>query len=295
MSNIKKVLAQLTESTQQRIMLGIFITLIILIPSVSLLISQRNFQAAVNDTNARNFNSPVTTGHDGPATTSATLIRETTEQKTAAPSTSATATTAAVSFGPTLNLKITIDGRPASRYATKLFVGLAAGDPTTTPTYLLSFTVDVPDSGIFNDISLAGLTAGTKYTAYLKGSVQLATASAFIMAPGATSLNSGAAMHLLTGDLNQDNIINAADYSIVKAALNTKAGKANWNAEADFNLDGVVNTIDLAILQKNYAKTGMSGTWYSPPPATASATQSASVSSGIGGPKPSGYWFWVPN
>jgi hypothetical protein len=55
---------------------------------------------------------------------------------------------------------------------------------------------------------------------------------------------------LLTGDINQDNIINSIDYS----QLNT-----NWftsNAATDLNKDGLVNSIDYSYMNKNWLVTG---------------------------------------
>jgi hypothetical protein len=55
---------------------------------------------------------------------------------------------------------------------------------------------------------------------------------------------------LLTGDINQDSIINSVDYSI----LNT-----NWftsNASADLNQDGLVNSIDYSFMNNHWLATG---------------------------------------
>lgn len=200
------------------------------------------------------------------------------------------ASTDNLAFGPTLSFKVTLEGRPVGKNAAKLFVGIASGTPAKTPTYLLSFTVDLPDSGEFSGLSLAGLNPGSVYTAYLKGPVQLATSSAFTMAPNVSSLNNSLPLTLLTGDLNQDNIINSADYTIAKNAYGSTSASSNWNPAADFNLDGVVNNVDLGYILKNFSQTGTSGTWYSPPPATGSGVP-------VGGPESTSsgnYWLWVP-
>lgn len=212
---------------------------------------------------------------------------------------------AKVSFGPTLDFSILIEGRPKDNYTTKLFVGIAEGKPTAIPKYLLQFNVDVPKTGVFTGMSLQGLDEGKTYSAYLKGPAQIATASAFTLNASANKLNSGTALQLLTGDLNEDNTINTADYSIAKAALGANPSFANWNANIDFNLDGVINAFDLAFITKNFGKSGLSGAWYSPTPSAGSpgiATPSAGTSTEpimdvkiemppIG---KSGYWIWVP-
>jgi len=218
----------------------------------------------------------------------------------------------ATTFGPTLNLKIDIEGRPVGQMATKLFVGIADNTASTLK-YLLSFTVDIPANGVFNGISLAGLEAGSSYKAILKGPAQLATSSAFVMSPGTTELNSSIPVYLFSGDLNEDNLVNSADYSIIKSAFGSKSGEAGWNENTDLNKDGVINAIDLSIVYKNFGKTGASGIWVSTPPATSSGTISPiggpdSTSSGgpaspPGGSTPpppgaptqtDGYWFWMP-
>lgn len=210
-------------------------------------------------------------------------------------------TTIATSFGPTLNLKIQIDGRPAGNQAVKLFVGIISGTNLQSPQYLLSFTVDVPAGGEFKNLSLAGLTVGNTYTAVLKGDAQIATSSAFTMSPSVTNLNSGQPVPMLSGDLNQDNVINQADLTIAQNAL------GQTSSAADLNKDGIVNSLDLAIINKNIGQTGATGTWYSTPPsqiATPSArldesAKRASLSGEstppTGGPDhSSGYWVWVP-
>lgn len=189
--------------------------------------------------------------------------------------------TIATSFGPTLSLKASLDGRPLNNQTTKLFVGIMEGSLTANPKFLLSFSVNLASDGSYANLSLAGLTVGNKYTALLKGSAQIATSSAFIMSPTVTNLNNGQALNMLTGDMNEDNTINSSDYAIVQKALGSK------NEAADFNKDGIVNTFDLAILTKNLGRTGASGAWTSPLPKV--ATKSASLTPAVGG-----YWIWIP-
>lgn len=195
---------------------------------------------------------------------------------------------ASVSFGPTMNLKVILEGRPQQKYATQLFVGVAEGKPLGTPNYLLQFTVDLPSTGVFQGLSLAGLNPGLTYTAYLKDPSHIATSSAFAMVPTVTNLNEGAPLTLLAGDLNEDNIINSADFAIAKGALGASSSSKNWNATADFNLDGIINSLDLSYIIKNFTKTGESGVWISPAP-KGSATSSAMPSG-----SPAGYWLWMP-
>lgn len=213
-----------------------------------------------------------------------------------------------VSLGPTLNMKISIEGRAKANYQTKAFVGIAQGKPTTKPKYLLSFTVDFPKSGIFNGLSLAGLESGTAYTAYIKGAAQIDSAATFTLKPTVNILSSSSTIALISGDLNEDNIIDASDYTIAKNLYGATPSSSNWNERADLNLDGTVNNIDLLFINKNIGKTGASGVWYSriTTPSSGGAeleepTQSSvpSLSSGYESSSEasihsSGYWLWIP-
>lgn len=201
--------------------------------------------------------------------------------------------TIATSFGPTLSLKVALEGRPKDNQATKLFVGIVEGDLSANPKFLLSFNVNTAKDGTYSNLSLAGLNSGTKYTALLKGSAQIATASAFIMSLTVSNLNDGQEVNLLTGDLNEDNVINLSDYNIVLKVLGTK------NEMADFNKDGIINLFDIAIISKNLGQVGASGAWTSPIPKVASPSGSLATTPGVsfGSPGVSsqgGYWIWVP-
>lgn len=164
-------------------------------------------------------------------------------------------------FGPTLSFKIKLEGRTEGKQDTKLFVGIMEGSISPNPSFLLSFSIDMPPTGEFSGLSLAGLQTGRSYTALFKAPSQIATSSAFIAPPIKANLNSGNPILLYSGDLNEDNIVNAQDLSIAQAAFGSKKGDKKWNESVDFNLDGVVNTLDLAIVRKNLNKEGASGVW----------------------------------
>lgn len=194
-----------------------------------------------------------------------------------------------LAFGPILSLKISLEGRPAGSQAAKVFIGISTGTAQTKPSYTLSFTVDVPASGAFSGLSLAGLNPGSTYTAFIKGSAQIDAASTFVMSPTESVLNTGQPLTLISGDLNEDNTINSADYTIGKNLYGTTSKSSNWNSRADLNSDGTINSWDLSIITKNMGKTGASGVWYSPIPVATSSAVSTSSGSPAGG-----YWLWVP-
>jgi len=55
---------------------------------------------------------------------------------------------------------------------------------------------------------------------------------------------------LLAGDLNDDNVINTSDWTVIAA---------NWftsSVVADINGDGLVNTIDWSIMDENWLQAG---------------------------------------
>lgn len=93
-----------------------------------------------------------------------------------------------------------------------------------------------------------------------------------------------------SGDLNEDNVINSADYTIALQANASTPGSTNWNELADLNKDGIVNIFDLAIITKNIGQVGASGAWTSPIP------KIATPSGGLIPEEDStfGYWLWIP-
>ena len=268
------------SSWKIKIALAIYILLVLSIPVGAYLASQ---EQSVK-TEAKQEKKPVTKLPE-PTPVPTISPKKTSPDETA----SEKPTTQASTFGPTLNLKLTLEGRPVAKMASKIFVGIAEAAAQTNLKYLLSFNIDLPDSGEFSGLSLAGLTAGSSYQAVLKGPAQIATSSAFIMSPTVSNLNSGQAIFLLTGDLNEDNVINSADYSIAKAVFGAKTLSANWNENVDFNIDGIINSADIAIIIKNMTKTGDSGLWISKV-----ATGSASLLDQNPTGSSSGYWLWVP-
>jgi len=211
----------------------------------------------------------------------------------------ASAPPAGTTIGPILSFKINLEGRAVDKQTAKAFIGIASGTKTSKPAFLLTFSVDIPDSGSFTGLSLAGLETGSVYTVYIKGPVQIDTASTFTMNPTGVTLNNGSTIELLSGDLNEDNTINSTDYTIVKNIYGKTESSAEWNERADLNRDGIINNLDLSYITKNIGKTGDSGVWYSPVPVATSSAKINSKEISVGGyeiianPK-GGYWLWVP-
>lgn len=278
--------------------LGIYIFLLISIPVGTYLASQ--YQTVQSRAQEVKPAKPVAKVTPKPTVSPAKQLlgssQVTSPDQTSSPTpTPASSTEVATSFGPTLSLKAVLEGRPAGNQTTKLFVGIVEGTLTANPKFLLSFSVNLPASGEYSNLSLAGLNPGSRYTALLKGAAQIATASAFTMSPAVTSVNEGQPLALLSGDLNDDNAINSADYSIAQKALGATAKSSTWNESADLNKDGVINAFDLGIIAKNMGLIGASGAWTSPIPKT--STPSASLNTpAVGSPDEgtNGYWLWIP-
>lgn len=280
---------------KQRLMLGVYIFLILSIPVGAYLASQyQTIKSTAQETKPQlptlKTPPPASKSTTSPSQDllSASQVNLPKTESTPSPQPSEVTT----SFGPTLLLKANLEARPPDNQATRLFVGIVEGQISVNPKFLLSFSVDLPASGQFSNLSLAGLNPGSTYSALLKGSAQIATSSAFMMSPTVTKLNDGQPLNLLSGDLNDDNTINSADYSIAQKALGSTPQTSNWNDSADLNKDKVINAFDLAIISKNMGQVGSSGAWTSPLPKVATpsgglvpeATQSSS----------SGYWIWIP-
>lgn len=276
---------------REKIILGAIGLLIVIIPSTAFVISFR-FRAQTQAEAQKNRQIAKFSPQPLPkefTQTSALQELKSNLQATSSPTPKSSPT---VFFGPTLSFKISIEARPSDKQAAKIFVGIASGAVKDKPDYLLSFNVDVPDNGSFEGLSLAGLTQGDSYSAYLKGPAQIATASAFTLKPTVTDLG---LLNLITGDLNEDNVINSADYSIAKLVFGATPTSSNWNSNIDFNLDLVINNFDLGIISKHLGTTGKSGPYVSTP-----ATKSGSLQEGLYHGNPivipadKGHWLWVP-
>ena len=297
-------------SLKVRLLIALYIFLILCIPVGAYLVSQNKILSshASEVSNTVAIASPSATPKKTTTTSASakdllTLLQAQTPSASAEPSPSETPSspTIATSFGPTLSLKVNLEGRPVGNQSTKLFVGIIEGSVSQNPKFLLNFSVNLPSTGTYSNLSLAGLTTGTKYTALVKGSAQLAKTVEFTMSPNVTNLNSGNTINLLAGDLNEDNTVNSTDYSIVKSLVGTTSASSNWNSNADLNADGVINTVDLLIVSNNLGKTGDSGIWSSPIPKTATPSGSLTASDSANLPVGSaydgsskGYWIWVP-
>lgn len=298
---------------RDRLIIAGIIAITILIPSGAYVLSLR----MKTQSSAQEYNLPVTSPK-AEATASSELQEALNRlSQTASSNSSDTQTTtddgtdgsglsdSQLILGPTLGFSLLLQGRPLDNQSTRAFLGIAAGTPTTRPTYLLSFMVNVPASGAFDGVSLSGLETGQTYTAYLKGESQIATASSFTVKATPTNLS---VLNLITGDVNEDNVIDNTDYNLVKGAIGSSPSSSKWNPIYDFNMDSIINSWDLNIVLANIGQIGASGAWYSYSP-IASGSASLNTSPTVGSVSSEitfgtqnflpenkrGYWMWIPN
>jgi len=57
------------------------------------------------------------------------------------------------------------------------------------------------------------------------------------------------------GDLNEDEIINILDVSIVAYSFGSRPGDPEWNPKADMDHNGLINIIDVSVVAMEYGKT----------------------------------------
>lgn len=258
------------SSLRQKILLGVYIFLILSVPVGAYLASEQK----VFKSSAKAPQKTLTKLTDLPQPSAKPKLIDLSDPQTSFEGDTEPTASASLALGPTLSISLKLEGRTVDQSA-KIFLGIAEGNlnPLTSGVkYVLIFNIDLPKSGQYSGLSLAGLVSGSTYTAFLKGPGQIATSSAFVLKPTQTSLNEGNALTGLSGDLNEDNQVTSADYTIALSG----------NKIADFNKDGVVNSPDLIVLQRNLGKIGAGGVWTSPPPPGQ-----------IGSPL-EGYWLWVP-
>jgi len=132
------------------------------------------------------------------------------------------------------------DNRNAGITATlSLCVGSAAQtyDVTTDAGGYFTVTTGLPDGS---------------YNWRLKGQLNLANT-------GTLNLLSNASLEMgmmKAGDCNGDNVVSAADFSILKGTFGKSVGQPGYDARADFNRDGVVSSVDFSGLKANFGQSG---------------------------------------
>ena len=145
---------------------------------------------------------------------------------------------------PTVTGTITLQNLNGSPAGYTLNVAFRKSDGTTS-----YYATTLDSSGNF---TVKNVAPGTYNIAFKAGHwLQKVVSSITIY-----SNYSGIRASLVNGDVNGDNVVNAADYTAMRAAWNTTSSSSKWNANADLNGDGRVNMGDYNILKKNWNISG---------------------------------------
>ncbi len=102
-------------------------------------------------------------------------------------------------------------------------------------------------SGVFT-MSVSTLYPGT-YQWRVKGRRSLANSGSLVLPPNGSAVEMGL---MRVGDANDDNVVNAGDFNILKGQF----GQSGSNLAADFNNDGAVGAQDFNLLKGNFGQSG---------------------------------------
>jgi Dockerin type I domain len=120
----------------------------------------------------------------------------------------------------------------------------------------VNYPVTTTDASGFFVVAVGGLPNGT-YDWRVKGPLYLANAGTV---PLTGALTTSAEMGLLrAGDCNNDNLVSAPDFIILKNTFGKASGDPGYDDRADFTGDQVVNAPDFSLMRSNF---GLGG----PPP-----------------------------
>ena len=145
---------------------------------------------------------------------------------------------------------VTWQSRPAQPNALQVLPITLTLKLGTTET---NYPVQNTDASGFFTVSVGALPAGT-YDWRVKGPQYLANAGT-VSLTGAPSTQQEMGV-MRTGDTNNDNRVNATDFSNLKNTFGKSLGDPGYDARADFNGDNVVNTVDFNALKGNFGLAG---------------------------------------
>ncbi len=132
---------------------------------------------------------------------------------------------------------VTLQGRGAANVPLRVSLNNTQHTPTTDA------------SGVFRLTNLSPAT----YTIRVKHAQSLAVTQSATLASGA---NTATFPLLRMGDVNDDNAVTLADFSLLAASFNRAPGQAGYDARADLNGDGGVTLQDFSLLAGNFNQVG---------------------------------------
>lgn len=146
---------------------------------------------------------------------------------------------------------VTWQGRPSQPSPLQqLPITLTLKTGTTEVNYARQNT----DASGFFTVPLGGLANGT-YSWRVKGPKFLANMGSVNLAGGSTSVEMGV---MRTGDTNNDNAVNVADFNILKLTFGKTVGDPGYDARADFDGNDAVTVADFNLLKNNFGMGGAS-------------------------------------
>jgi hypothetical protein len=102
-------------------------------------------------------------------------------------------------------------------------------------------------------VSVSGLPSGS-YAWRAKGPKYLANSGSIVLT-GAPSVGQEMGM-MRAGDASDDNLVNIADFNIVKNTFGRSQGEPGYDDRADFTGDEVINLFDFNLLKLNLGTSG---------------------------------------
>jgi chitodextrinase len=161
---------------------------------------------------------------------------------------------------PVSTVTITVNNTVATKYPRTLALSSLEGTSSIPSNLAITVTVLSPSSGSTLETQNNLTPTAGKYTVtFLSSDPQIVNirvkANGYLsqlLTSIDTTVNSASALsvpQLTAGDLNNDNVVNALDYSLMNS---------NWlkSGVGDINGDGIINSLDFAILKNNFNKSG---------------------------------------
>lgn len=118
-----------------------------------------------------------------------------------------------------------------------------------TTNLVFSTVANVDAAGNF---TVGDLTPGT-YSVAVKTATTLQVIQNTTLSSGANAVDFG---QLQSGDANNDNYVDLADFSLLSDAFLLLPGEPGYDTATDFNKDGIVDLIDFSILSTNFGRIG---------------------------------------
>lgn len=147
---------------------------------------------------------------------------------------------------PVLVGHVTWQGRtaqPSVRQQLPITLTLKLGATST------DYPAQITDVSGFFTVTLAGLPSGT-YGWRVKDPKYLASSGTVALAGANTTQVEMGTMR--AGDANDTNIVNAQDFTILKATFGKTQGEPGYDDRADFTGDSVVNALDFNLVKNNF-------------------------------------------